>query len=92
MAQSAGDWRLFRYYLYWGTHSHLNCLLVCAVVAAQVPLSMAKVSDFLEAPSGSGLADFTKDQLLEITKHYEISISRSAAHLKYSLVATLFDG
>lgn len=53
---------------------------------------IALIRDFLEAPSEFNLGDFTKDQLLEIAKHYKIPISSSIARLKDNLVTTVTDG
>lgn len=58
----------------------------------QLSVTMATIEDFVQAPSESGLAEFTKEQLLEIARHYGIKISSSSARLKDSLVAALFDG
>ena len=52
---------------------------------------MASIDTFLSAPSRSLLGEFTKEQLFELARHYEVTISKSASRVKETVISALVD-
>lgn len=55
------------------------------VRVVSVELVMASLEDFLKEPSEELLEVFTKDQLLQLSSHYDIPITSSEKRLKDSV-------
>lgn len=53
---------------------------------------MASIDEFVKAPTRAQLQDFTKDQLLDVARHYKINVSKSSQRTKESIISALDDG
>ena len=57
-----------------------------------VAYTMASIDEFVKAPTRAQLQDLTKDQLLDVAKHYKINVSKSSQRTKESIISALDDG
>jgi len=52
-------------------------------------MTSIEISGFIENPSEQGLNLLTKDQLIEVAVHYDVSLSTNAKKLKESIRTVL---